>query len=387
MAAAALLASPAMFAYWRAPVSWTELTRRTVRDTFRDNCPGLAAELAFYFLLALFPMLLVIVSLLSYMNAGPRLGQAVAELEGVLPPEALGLVRRSVEELVGGGYGGLMTAAVAGAIWSSSAAATAIITALNRAYDIVEWRPWWKRRLLAIAMTVALALYIVVAFLLVATGVPWNTAATHCQNGDIRSLSEPPVIRHPAHAYLDFVGTTVAAATHERFHKSEWPMRLNDVIGKAIISADTGEKVGRVDDVLLDGTRRHLVGVLVTDGLLSTQGVLPFEDLQTVGVDAVIVKTVSTMRDASDWVNDGYPAHRSRSVHGKPVVTADGARIGTLHDLVADERTGDIVALEVATGKHGARLTQFALVHAVGSIQLSNDLVVLPQEVAGTRRA
>ena len=42
-----------MFAYFRAPVSWTELARRTVADTFRDGCPALAAQLAFYFLLAL----------------------------------------------------------------------------------------------------------------------------------------------------------------------------------------------------------------------------------------------------------------------------------------------------------------------------------------------
>ncbi len=47
---------------------------------------------------------------------------------------------------------------------------TAIITALNRAYDIVEWRPWWKRRLLAIALTIALAVFVVAAFVFVVAG-------------------------------------------------------------------------------------------------------------------------------------------------------------------------------------------------------------------------
>jgi membrane protein len=57
-----------------------------------------------------------------------------------------------------------------GAIWSSSSAVTAIITALNRAYDIEEWRPWWKRRIIAIALTVALAVFVVLALVFVVGG-------------------------------------------------------------------------------------------------------------------------------------------------------------------------------------------------------------------------
>jgi uncharacterized BrkB/YihY/UPF0761 family membrane protein len=54
-----------VFAYFRAALPWTELIRRTVVDTFEDGVPGPAAQLAFYFLLALFPALLFVVSLRS----------------------------------------------------------------------------------------------------------------------------------------------------------------------------------------------------------------------------------------------------------------------------------------------------------------------------------
>ena len=74
-----------MFLYFRAPLSWTELARRTILDTFEDGCPGLAAQLAFYFLLALFPTLLFLVSLLGYVDAGPLLRAAVRQLEALLP--------------------------------------------------------------------------------------------------------------------------------------------------------------------------------------------------------------------------------------------------------------------------------------------------------------
>jgi membrane protein len=59
---------------------------------------------------------------------------------------------------------------VLGALWSSSAALTAIIDTLNRAYDLDESRPWWKVRLLGIALTIGLAAFILTAFTLVVAG-------------------------------------------------------------------------------------------------------------------------------------------------------------------------------------------------------------------------
>jgi uncharacterized protein YrrD len=162
-------------------------------------------------------------------------------------------------------------------------------------------------------------------------------------------------------------------------------MRLNEMMGKPVIAADTGEKVGRVDDLLLDRRHHHVVGVLVTDGVLAKQRVLPFGDVQTVGTDAIVVRTAIAICDASDWIRRGRPANRSRSIHGKDVVTAEGARVGRVHDVVADERTGDVVALEVTTGRQGARLARPALVHAASSLRLTNEVVVNPQKIAGTR--
>jgi membrane protein len=95
---------------------------------------------------------------------------AVANLERVLPTEVLRVVRQQLERVLMGEGGGLITVAVAGAIWSSSSAVTAIISALNHAYDVAEWRPWWKRRLIAIGLTIAMSLFVVIAFALVIGG-------------------------------------------------------------------------------------------------------------------------------------------------------------------------------------------------------------------------
>jgi membrane protein len=175
-----------MFAYFRAPLSLTELGRRTIVDTFDDGCPGLAAQLAFYFLLALFPALLLLVSLLAYLPVEGTFAAMLTRLETFLPQDALRLVRGEVDKLLQGSGESLVTVAIAGAIWSSSSAMTAVITTLNRAYDIEEFRPWWKMRLLAVALSLALAIFVAVALALVIGGADLASAvAARVGAGDI----------------------------------------------------------------------------------------------------------------------------------------------------------------------------------------------------------
>jgi membrane protein len=158
-----------MFQAFRVPISWRALLTRTWREINDDNCLGLAAQLAYYFILALFPALIVVVAIASFF---PR-----STLQGVLqalapftPPDALSLIRTQLDAIIAADQGGLLTIGVLGALWSSSAALTAIIDTLNRAYDVEETRPWWKVRLLAVALTVGMAVFILTAFALVVAG-------------------------------------------------------------------------------------------------------------------------------------------------------------------------------------------------------------------------
>lgn len=159
-----------MFAYFHPATSWAELARRTARETVNDGCFGLAAQLAFYFLLALFPALLVVASVLAHLPIHDALGQVLSRFDILAPQQAADLVARELQRIRAGDNTGLVTVAIAGAIWSSSSAVTAIIDTLNRAYDVEEWRPWWIRRGIAILLTLALATFVVGAVLLVVTG-------------------------------------------------------------------------------------------------------------------------------------------------------------------------------------------------------------------------
>jgi membrane protein len=159
-----------MFAHFDSTLESRELIKRTVRETQADNGLGLAAQLAYYFFLALFPALLFLIALAGFFPAGDVVGRVVDSLRGVAPPDVLEIIRAQLEQITSTSSGGILTFGIVAALWSSSAAMVAIIDALNRAYDVKDARPWWKQRMTAILLTVGVALFILVSFGLVVAG-------------------------------------------------------------------------------------------------------------------------------------------------------------------------------------------------------------------------
>jgi membrane protein len=159
-----------MLAYFESSLGWGDLLKRTARETQADNGLGLAAQLAYYFFLALFPALLFLIALASFLPGQDLVGRVVGMLQGVAPAEVVGIIRDQLAKIAEGRQGGLLSFGVVAALWSSSAAMVAIIDALNRAYDVEDQRPWWKQRLTAILLTVGVALFLLVSFTLIVAG-------------------------------------------------------------------------------------------------------------------------------------------------------------------------------------------------------------------------
>jgi len=159
-----------MLRAFRIPLKWRDLIERTVAEVMADNCLGLAAQLSYYFFLALFPALLFLVALASFFPIANLMDEITGALARVAPYEAMTLIRDQLVQISRDRNGGLLTLGMIGAIWSSSSGVSAIIDTLNQAYDIQEGRPWWRVRLIALALTIALALFIIVSFALVLVG-------------------------------------------------------------------------------------------------------------------------------------------------------------------------------------------------------------------------
>jgi membrane protein len=142
-----------MLAYFGVRIRWLDLIRRTVRDSLRDDVFGLAAQLAFYFFLALFPALLCLIAFASLFPLHELTDEMLRLLGPVAPAAVLTLIRDQMLKLAERNDAGLFGFGLLGALWSSSAALGAIVNAMNRADDITETRPWWRVRLTAIQLT------------------------------------------------------------------------------------------------------------------------------------------------------------------------------------------------------------------------------------------
>ncbi|PTL83832.1 YihY/virulence factor BrkB family protein [Vitiosangium sp. GDMCC 1.1324] len=152
-------------------LTWREFFRRLWVELQEDAVTECAAQLAFYFLFALFPFLFFLVTLAAYLPFAPGAVNSMVERLGpLMPPEALQVVRGHLESLVIDSRPRLITLGLMVALWSASRGVDAFRRALNLAYDVPEYRPFWKTQGLAILMTVAGSLVIPTAFALFLLG-------------------------------------------------------------------------------------------------------------------------------------------------------------------------------------------------------------------------
>jgi len=137
-----------------------------------DEILGRAAQLSYYFLLSLFPLLLFLITLFGYMaGASSYLREKlITYLGSVMPAAALQLVVATIDQVTEDRGGGKLWFGLLAALWAASSGISALSQALNAAYDVPETRPWWKVRLISIGLTIAIALLIICALLLVLYG-------------------------------------------------------------------------------------------------------------------------------------------------------------------------------------------------------------------------
>jgi len=155
---------------FQVSIGWRELLRRTIREINDDDVLNLAAQLSYYFFLALFPAVLFLLALASFFPLTHVTDDIVRTLSPITPPDVLHFLSDQMTRISNADSGGILTVGILGAVWSSSAALVAIINSLNRAYDIDESRPWWKVRLVAMTLTMGLAFFLLVSFTLVLAG-------------------------------------------------------------------------------------------------------------------------------------------------------------------------------------------------------------------------
>ncbi|MDB4929253.1 MAG: Ribonuclease [Myxococcaceae bacterium] len=165
-------------------LSWKEFFTRLVKELDHDAVDDVAATVTFYCMLALFPFLLFVVGVLSKIVSWETIDDVVRQVSTVMPREVTTIVSERLTALKTQPATGLLTFSFIGALWSASAGVASLIPALDHAYDVVETRPFWKRRLLALGATVGVGVVSIVASL-IALAVP---ALSHWIGGSLGEL-------------------------------------------------------------------------------------------------------------------------------------------------------------------------------------------------------
>ena len=138
-----------------------------------------AAMLAYYFLFALFPGLLIAVTLAAYLPVRGAVDDLLARVDQIMPQQAFAIVKDELTDLTTRPRPRLLTLGLLLAIWSSSRGIDAMRGALNLSYDVRESRAFWKTNGISILMTVAtaaLVLFSFTAFLLGGKAGLWLSA-------------------------------------------------------------------------------------------------------------------------------------------------------------------------------------------------------------------
>ncbi|HLR80854.1 MAG TPA: YihY/virulence factor BrkB family protein [Bacillota bacterium] len=133
-----------------------------------DDIFGLAAQLAYFFLLSLFPLLLFIMTLIGHLPIDEQ--SFIDLLATVAPEETMDLINENISRLVNEQNSGLLSISFIGTLWSASNGVNALTRAFNRAYEVEEDRTFIVSRLIAIVLTVAMVGIIVIAILLPVLG-------------------------------------------------------------------------------------------------------------------------------------------------------------------------------------------------------------------------
>jgi membrane protein len=129
-----------------------------------DDLPGLSAQLAYYFLLSLFPLLIVLFTLLPYIPIPHQ--DMLGLIRDFAPVEAMDLIEKNVHDIMNYRNGGLLSFGIIGTIWSASNGIEAIVKAFNKAYNVKESRSFIVSRGMAILLTFGMILVLILAIIL-----------------------------------------------------------------------------------------------------------------------------------------------------------------------------------------------------------------------------
>ncbi len=149
---------------------WLQIVKRGWKEAKVDQVPLLAAGVAFFTFLSLFPAIVALVLLYSLVADPATISQQIGTLTQNMPGEAASLIQTQIESVSQNQGQGILSLVIAIAVglWSASNGMGKLITAINAAYDEEENRGFVKTKLLALGLTLAAIVFMAIMISLIA---------------------------------------------------------------------------------------------------------------------------------------------------------------------------------------------------------------------------
>src|SRR6266567_6707772 len=176
---------PQLESMWKlGGLSLWQFSRRVVRGTMEDDLFGRASELAFNFLLALFPLLLFMLVLFGlFASRSTELQNSLLfYFAHFLPPSAFQLFTAITTEMAENATSGKLTFGITLTLWFASGGMSSMISTLNAVYHAHESRSWFRIRVIALGLTIALSVLLLASLFIVLAGehfIDWIGVKLH----------------------------------------------------------------------------------------------------------------------------------------------------------------------------------------------------------------
>ncbi len=208
----------------RGGLGWSELLKQLIRRSRDHKLSDRAALLSFYFLVALFPLLIVLFTLIGFLLASETATYLTLlnYLDRIMPLSAFGVLNEVLGQFASGASGSKLSLASVIALWSASSGVTALIEALNVAFDVPNTRSWWHRRLVALGLTLGIGLLLLssLVFLFASSAVARVISANLPILGELGELSD--VVRWLVGLLLLFFSLTIIYSFGPNLNRKRW---------------------------------------------------------------------------------------------------------------------------------------------------------------------
>ncbi len=194
-----------------------DVARSLVRQFQANDVPGLAAELAYRFLFAVFPFGLFVAALVAFvvpmLGFDDPTGQILAGLGDNLPEDVAAAIRPELENVIGTARPGLLSLGAIAALWAAAGGTGALMKGMNRAYEIEETRSIVTKYVVAIGLTLLAAVGVILSFVTIVGGAILTQELAERLGLGGQAWAMIQLLRWP----LVFVGLVIAVSILYRF--------------------------------------------------------------------------------------------------------------------------------------------------------------------------